>query len=245
MSATLQFIGCGDAFGSGGRYQTCFHVQSDKAQFLIDCGASSPVALKHFGVDAAALDFIVITHFHGDHFGGLPFLAVEERIFRRRKKPLVVVGPAGIEGRVAQAAEVLFPGSTARGGLGLQFFEFEQGPVRLGAAMVEAFPVVHSEGTRPHAVRISSGGKVISYSGDTEWTENLLPVAADADLFVCEAYFREKKVPKHLDYGTLAANRARFGCRRLVLTHMHDDMLQHLSEVSEECAHDGLQIAIP
>ncbi|MGH6753925.1 MAG: MBL fold metallo-hydrolase, partial [Bradyrhizobium sp.] len=69
----LQFIGCGDALGSGGRANTCFHVTGDSVNFLIDCGASSLPALKRLDVVSDSIDLILITHFHGDHFGGLPF----------------------------------------------------------------------------------------------------------------------------------------------------------------------------
>ena len=67
----LQFIGCGDALGSGGRFNTCFHVTGGDANFLIDCGASSLSALKRFGVARETIDLVLITHFHGDHIGGL------------------------------------------------------------------------------------------------------------------------------------------------------------------------------
>ena len=80
---------------------------------------------------------------------------------------------------------------------------------------------------------------MLAYSGDTAWTETLLDVARDADLFVCEAYVYEKPVRYHLDYRTLAAHRDRLGCRRLVLTHMSEDMLARLPLPGVEWAEDG------
>jgi ribonuclease BN (tRNA processing enzyme) len=56
----LTFVGCGDAFGSGGRFNTCFHVETAATRFLIDCGASSLVALKRLGIDRNAIDTILI-----------------------------------------------------------------------------------------------------------------------------------------------------------------------------------------
>ena len=69
----LQFVGSGDAFGSGGRFNTCFHVVGAETNFLIDCGASSLIAMNRFGIDRNAIDFILLTHFHADHCGGVPF----------------------------------------------------------------------------------------------------------------------------------------------------------------------------
>ena len=88
----LRFVGCGDAFGSGGRNNTCFHVSGERINFLIDCGASSLPALKRQNVARDEVKLILITHFHGDHFGGLPFLLLDAQ-FTRRARPLVIAGP--------------------------------------------------------------------------------------------------------------------------------------------------------
>ena len=90
----LRFVGCGDALGSGGRSNTCFHVTGRGANFLIDCGASSLPALKRLGIARDDIDLILITHFHGDHFAGLPFLLLDAQ-FSRRARPLVIAGPEG------------------------------------------------------------------------------------------------------------------------------------------------------
>src|SRR5580698_4097993 len=107
----LQFVGCGDALGSGGRYNTCFHVTGDRVNFLIDCGASSLPALKRLDIARNEIDLILITHFHGDHFAGLPFLLLDAQ-FTRRTRPLVIAGPEGIETRLPQAMEVMFEHSS-------------------------------------------------------------------------------------------------------------------------------------
>jgi ribonuclease BN (tRNA processing enzyme) len=107
----LRFVGCGDALGSGGRSNTCFHVTGESVNFLIDCGASSLPALKRLGIARDAIDLILITHFHGDHFAGLPFLLLDAQ-FSRRTRPLVIAGPAGIEMRLGQVMEALFEHSS-------------------------------------------------------------------------------------------------------------------------------------
>ncbi|HHL19968.1 MAG TPA: MBL fold metallo-hydrolase [Aliiroseovarius sp.] len=69
----ITFAGCGDAFGSGGRFNTCFHVTAGASRFLIDCGASSLTALRRAGIGLNAIETIFATLFHGDHFGGIPY----------------------------------------------------------------------------------------------------------------------------------------------------------------------------
>jgi ribonuclease BN (tRNA processing enzyme) len=241
----LQFIGSGDAFGSGGRFQTCLHLSGAGDPLLIDCGASSLVALKRAGVDPAAIGWVLLSHLHGDHFGGLPFLVLDGQ-FSRRTRPLVVAGPPGVRQRVDAAMEVLFPGSTAvtrRFTTG--FVELAEGAASpVGPARVTAFGVEHASGAPSYALRIEYGGKVITYSGDSEWTERLVEAARDADLFVCEAYTYDRKVRYHLDYRTLREHLSRIGCRRVILTHMGPDMLGRLGDVDVEHAEDGRSVTV-
>ncbi|MBI2544488.1 MAG: MBL fold metallo-hydrolase, partial [Candidatus Rokubacteria bacterium] len=107
----LQFLGSGDAFGSGGRFQTCLLVRGEGGALLIDCGASSLIAMKRAGVDPGEIGWVLLTHLHGDHFGGVPFMVLDAQ-FSRRTRPLVIAGPPGTRARVEAAMEVFFPNST-------------------------------------------------------------------------------------------------------------------------------------
>ncbi|MBV9239955.1 MAG: MBL fold metallo-hydrolase, partial [Xanthobacteraceae bacterium] len=83
----ITFVGSGDAFGSGGRFNTCFHVATESTRFLIDCGASSLIGMKRLGIDRAAIDLILLTHFHADHFGGVPFFVLDAQFVAKRTRP--------------------------------------------------------------------------------------------------------------------------------------------------------------
>jgi len=242
----VRFLGSGDTFGSGGRFHTCIHVCSEDATFLIDCGASSLIAMKRFGVDPSSIDAVLVTHLHGDHFGGIPFLVLDAQLVSRRTRPLTLAGPPGLEGRVRDTMEALFPDSSrVRRRFELEFVELSEGEaIGIGALTVTPYGVMHPSGAPAYALRIGCGGRVISYSGDTEWTDSLLSAAQGADLFICEAYYFEKKVPYHLDYRTLMDHRSELGCRRLILTHMSDDMLGRLGDVEAEWAEDGKSLTL-
>jgi ribonuclease BN (tRNA processing enzyme) len=246
---TLQFLGSGDALGSGGRLQSCLWLAGAGDPVLIDCGASSLVAMKRAGKDPAEAGWVVLSHLHGDHFGGIPFLVLDGQ-FSRRTRPLVVAGPPGTEARVETAMEVFFPGSTGvTRRFDLTFVELAaEAPARVGPAVVTPFPASHPSGAEAYCLRLEYGGKVIGYSGDTGWTESLVTAARGADLFVCEAYFFEKPVKYHLDYQRLARERARLECRRLILTHMSQDMLGRVAglgvELGVEAAADGLTVTV-
>jgi ribonuclease BN (tRNA processing enzyme) len=240
----VQFLGSGDAFGSGGRFQTCIYVSADGVRFLIDCGASSLIAMKRFGVDPSLINFILLTHLHGDHFGGIPFLVRETQIASLRTAPLVIAGPQGLEKRIRDAMEIFFPGSSRKQSFPLEFIELvDERPNQIGPLSVTPYRVVHTAGTEPHALRVECGGKVIAYSGDTEWTSSLIEAARGCDLFISECYFFERKA-NHIDYKTLMQHRAELDCKRLVITHMSDDMLGRLNRIDVEPAEDGKIIAL-
>lgn len=239
---SIQFLGCGDAFGSGGRFHTCFFVRSDATRFLIDCGASSLIAMKRFSVDPAEIDTILLTHLHGDHFAGLPFVIIEADLIGKRTRPLLIAGPPGTKRRLVEAMEVLFPESsrvTLRYPLEVVELAAEL-PRPLGPITVTPYVVEHpTTGAPPLALRIECDGRTIAYSGDTAWTESLRRVARNADLFIVEAYTYDRKTRLHMDYETLAAHLPELGARRTILTHMSPEMLARVGSLPYESAEDG------
>ena len=241
----LRFLGCGDAFGSGGRFQTSFLLEGGGEPVLIDCGATTLIALKRQGIDPGSIGWVVLSHLHGDHFAGLPWLIIDGQ-FAKRTRPLMIAGPTGTEVRFNDMFEALYPGAPdAERPFDTSVVELPQRePHTLGPATVTSFEVVHTPASYPHALRIEYGGKRIAYSGDTEWTESLVEVADGADLFVCECNGFDKQVPGHLDYRTLLERRPQLGCRRLVLTHMSDEMLERVGELEIEAAEDGMVVGV-
>ncbi|WP_226893278.1 MBL fold metallo-hydrolase [Nisaea sediminum] len=243
----LTFVGCGDAFGSGGCFNTCFHVETPKTRFLIDCGASSLIAMKALGIDRNRIQTILITHFHGDHFGGIPFFMLDAQFFSKRTDPLTIVGPKGLQEWIGRAMETAFPGSSrTRQKFPLELFEIEaEDSVTVGDLEILAQQVVHGPPDGPFlAYRVSTSGKVIAYTGDTEWTESLIPIGREADLLIAEAYFYDKKVPFHLDLATLREKLPEIEPKRLILTHMNDDMLSRKKTLEFETAEDGLVVKV-
>lgn len=241
----LTIIGCGDAFGSGGRSNTCFHLETAKGTLLVDCGASALPALKARAIDLNAIDAIVLSHLHGDHFGGLPFFMLDSQFLARRERPLLIAGPPGTRARLDAAMEVFFPKST---GTKWRFpWRVEEISVGvsadiLGHSIVTA-EVIHQSGAPSTALRLSDGKKTFAYSGDTEWTDALLPIARAADLFICECYGFAGKLTGHMSWEILQPRLADLAARQIMLTHMNPTMLARLDEVRAGgvlLAEDGL-----
>lgn len=245
----ITIVGCGDAFGSGGRFNTCFHVESEAGRFLIDCGASSLVALRQLGIDPAGVDRIYISHLHGDHFGGLAFYLIDALYLSQRTQPLTLIGPEGLEERLHTATEALFPSTMdAQRQFDLRYETYaEATPLRLGGIEVTPYEVVHFCGAPPYALRFELEGKVLAFSGDTRWVDVLRDVGRDADLFICECYQFDQPSAMHLNYMEIREHLFSIGAKRMLLTHMGDNMIHHSGDVDSAkatVAEDGMVIEL-
>jgi ribonuclease BN (tRNA processing enzyme) len=243
----VTFVGCGDAFGSGGRLNTCFHVRAARTRFLIDCGASSLIGMNRCGIDRDAIDTILVTHFHADHFGGIPFFMLDAQFNTKRTRPLTIAGPPGLRDWYPRAMETAFAGSSkTQQKFELNLVELESAERRsVGDIVVRPARVRHAPFEGPFfAYRIEVDGKTIAFSGDTEWVETLIEIGREADLLISECYSFEKKVPFHLDYPTLVENLPRIKPKRLILTHLNADALARAGATRCEIADDGLTVEV-
>lgn len=246
----LTIVGSGDAFGSGGRCNTCFWLETAKGTLVVDFGASALPALKGLKLDPNRIDAVVLSHLHGDHFGGLPFLLLDGQFLSRRERELLIAGPPGTRDRLNAALEVFFPKST---GSKWRFpWRVEEIPIGvpsdvLGHTLVTA-EVIHQSGAPSTALRLSDGVKTFAYSGDTEWTDALLSIAQGADLFICECYAYEGiKISGHMSWEIIKARVNDLGAKRIMATHMNPTVLARLDELRAGgvlVAEDGLTLDV-
>ena len=243
----LTIIGSGDAFGSGGRFNTCFHLAVGERRLLIDCGATTHTALRVRNIDSNTIDAVILSHLHGDHFGGLPFLLLYGQFLNPRERPLLIAGPPGSIERINLLVEACFPRSTKnKWRFPWSVMEIPVGVSTdvLGLNVVSA-EVIHFSGAPSTALRITDGARTFSYSGDTQWTDALLPIARDADLFIVECYDYERELTGHMNWATIKRRLADFAARRVMLTHMNPTMLAKVDEVKSAgvmVAEDGLAL---
>jgi len=245
----LTVVGSGDAFGSGGRLQTCFHVAASGEEFLIDCGATTLIGMQRLGLDPNRVSTIFISHLHGDHFAGLVWWMLHAHYVTGRTAPLTIAGPAGIARRFVAAAEALFPKSTEierRFDMNFVVYE-ERAPLDINSVRVTPFEVLHPCGAPPYALRFECDGRVLSFSGDTKWVDSLLPAANGADLYITESFGFSEQTGYHMTWRDIERNIDRLGAKRVLLTHMGLDMLanrQHVKDPRVILAEDGLQLDI-
>jgi ribonuclease BN (tRNA processing enzyme) len=246
MGVRVTFLGSGDAFNARGRCHASYLVSASSTAILLDCGPSILLAMNRDGQNPDVIEAVVLSHLHGDHFAGLPFLFLRYVYDAPRQRPLSIVGPPGTEGRVLDLYRIMYRDLTSRAmPFPLQFIEVRPDePCRVGAVDLLPFAVPHQQSDISLGYRVAVDGKTVLYSGDSGWTEALVTQSRNTDLFICECCFYETRLDFHLDYPRIAENRHRFGCRRLVLTHVGREVLARRDDVRDEIAYDGLTVEV-
>jgi ribonuclease BN (tRNA processing enzyme) len=242
----ITFVGTSDAFGAGGRRQSAILVRGAAGGVLLDCGATTGSGLNELGIAIDEIDAILVSHFHGDHFGGIPLLLLAALYEERRKRALRIAGPPGIEARVKQLAGAMGHGIENREwAFPIEFVELSAG-VRseVGPLKVRSFATHHNPDATPHGLLIDVGDAKIAYSGDTGWFDGLPRQVAGSDLFICECTYHRNGFDFHLSHEQLVAHRDRFDCGRIIITHLGEEMADRRASSEFEAADDGLTIRI-
>jgi len=242
----LHILGCGDAFGSGGRNQSGYLVEAGDRLFLLDCGPTTLLAMKRGGFDPARLDAIILSHLHGDHFGGIAFFIIEYLYLKPRDYPLTVAGPPGTADRVRQLYGVMYGSGQVPAELSpLRFAVLE--PLQwqnVAGVEVYSFRVPHQTQDVSLGLKVAYEGRQILFSGDSAWTDVFIEHARGVDLFLCECSYYDDRPGMHVNYRALAAKLPRLECKKLLLTHLGDDMLARRHQLAAAAAEDGMVIEI-
>ncbi len=244
---TLTILGTGDAFASGGRAQAGYLFDAGGKRILLEAGPGILAEMKRHGIEADSLDAIIISHLHGDHFGGLPFLFLEYMWERPRKHPVIVAGPKNLEQRTWILMRAMFSRFNLKKlQKKVKWLVLEPGKgIKLAGVKLNTIRSPHTKPDISLSFRLGFDGKTLVFTGDSGWNEELLQFSAGANLLLCECtYFESAHLRFHMNYPELKRNRGRFDVGRMVLTHIGRETLEHAPEIEIEMAFDGMKIEI-
>ena len=185
MSLDLTFIGTGNAFAPT-RYWSSFLANG---RVLFDAPPTLLPHLHKLNVDPRDIEVIFISHFHGDHYFGLPFALLEFAEREPRTKDLTIIGPPGIKHRVEQSTNLAFANVFRKRDRGylLTFVEAKNERAgHVGDVSYTAYKVQHVPDLESFSYRVQMDGVTIAYTGDSSYCDALVKLADGADVLVSE-----------------------------------------------------------
>jgi ribonuclease BN (tRNA processing enzyme) len=220
----LSFLGSANAFTPGGRYWSSFVANG---RYVFEAPPTLLPHLKRLSIPIADIRAVFITHFHGDHFLGLPFLLLEYLYLTPRQDDLFIVGPPGIEAKSEDLADMAFPDlSHADAGYRRVYVEAQPGGEQsLADVRFQAVPMRHA-GQKLHCFgyRLRLGNKTVAYTGDTELCEEIFLLAEGADVLVLDCSYSDGEGPEHLGLPEALEVRKRVSPRTvIILTHLDNE----------------------
>lgn len=234
----VHFLGVGEACDPE-RFNTSLLVRSKNHYILLDCGFTTTHRYFADCSDPEQLEALWISHFHGDHFFGVPLLLL--RFWEMgRTRPLLIVGPFGLQEKVEMALDLAYPAFGKKLRYALEYRSVAPGASFEAAGFFwQTASMDHSEPCL--AVRLTSGGKSLLYSGDGRPTETSADLARGCDLLVHEAYSVSEQTPGHGSVAGCLALARQAGCAKLALVHVNRlEREQATGEVRKLCPLEGV-----
>ena len=217
----LSFLGSANAFTPGGRYWSSFVANG---RYVFEAPPTLLPHFKHLSLPLADIRVVFVTHFHGDHFLGLPFLFLEYTYLTPRKEDLFIVGPPGIEAKSEALTEMAFPGlSDAETTYRRVYREVQPGSEHsLAGVRFQALPMRHAgQKLACLGYKLSLDGKTLAYTGDTEMCDEIFLLAEGADVLVLDCSYSDSEGPEHLSLPEVLEVRKRISPRTtIILTHL-------------------------
>jgi ribonuclease BN (tRNA processing enzyme) len=244
--AQVRFLGTGTAFNNDGRGSQAILVRPAAASpFLVDIGPTAMQAMARFEVDFNEIDRLFLTHLHGDHLAGWPFLLLSQHFIAGRTIPFHIHGPAGARERLEGLVLNCYPELPDKLLFDVIYHEFpveERSGLDGGPGMsFDILPMQHHASSA--GIRFRLPGFNMAVTGDTGWCDNLERLGEGCDLLILECSSARRESPAHLSLDEIRSGRDRLGECQIALVHLTDAVAQELAIDPAPrlfCAHDGM-----
>jgi len=236
----VKVLGTGTAIPSLKRGSSSYLVSVEKCNILVDVGPSVVRRLLEHGYTVDDVDAVFLTHFHVDHTADLStFLFACNYGLKQRTKPLIVAGGQGIHKFYAGLSKI-YPWILPKS------YEFRLhgvpgGELKIGNVLARTAMVNHNR--ESIGVRLEKE-KSLVFSGDTDYSTNLIKLAHGADLLIAECSFPERKVKGHLNLNILEKIVKKSQPKRVLISHLYPEWegFRGILHAPYLMAEDGMEI---
>lgn len=218
----LIILGSGTCAPSSHRAGPAACLKADGITILVDSAAGTLHQMALAGIHYTSIDLLLYTHFHVDHIGELaPYIFASRYAGDfNRPTPMQIWGPQGIKA-LHNGLKAIFGQWVEMEPEKIQLFEFTEKRLHFNTLEIQSASVMHTPQSLAYRI-MDSHGKAIVFSGDTDYCPELIQLAKEADLFLCECANPEgQKRPGHLMPSEAGRISKEAGVKRLVLTHFY------------------------
>jgi ribonuclease BN (tRNA processing enzyme) len=224
----ITFLGTGDSCDPH-RKNVSVLVEDNGRAHMLDCGFSSTQGFLARSPQTRLVT-IWISHFHGDHFFGLPQLILHLNM-QKRTEPLAILSGMHGEEKILKALHLAYPELATKLSFSLDFTELQPGTIHQHNGLSwKCAPVIHSQSA--HSLRISSATKSLYYSGDGKAMNESAELMQSCDLVIHEAFSLKASTPYHSSIDECLQLAERLSIAKLALVHLNQDTREILNESS-------------
>lgn len=239
----VNVLGTGNAFNLQGRMNSSYLVDTKQRRILIDCGFTVPLALQNEQIEFSSIDYVFITHYHGDHFAGLAALLLGLKYVYKQTKQLKIIGPGDVKSKVTELMKILYSGTeNLVNELKIEFISVSVhgDSIKLDEMVINVHKMIHSEASLPVGYVLKVNRFSIGFSGDTSWHEGIIPFVNSCDKVILECNFSETVGEGHISVEELESS-MEIQKRKadLYLTHLYEASAKKASELGYQTLSDA------